>query len=77
MLYITLTVIVLVLLGASAVRADSGFGIATSGPVHLDDVDCQGDEYRLLECPQVPVGGGDCTHVDDAGVRCRAERKLD
>ena len=34
---------------------------------------CTGEEENLLQCSRVPelnVGESDCTHLEDAGVRC-------
>ena len=34
---------------------------------------CSGNENSLLDCPRVPsagVGVSDCSHSEDAGVRC-------
>ena len=39
----------------------------------LDDLVCSGNETSLLDCPRVPsagVGVSDCSHSEDAGVRC-------
>lgn len=41
-----------------------------TGPIFLDEVGCQGDELSLLACPNRRVS--DCTHSEDAGVRCTA-----
>ena len=48
------------------------FGPGT-GSIHLDDVDCEGDELGLLACPRrldQPVGQHDCSHAEDVSVRC-------
>lgn len=39
------------------------------GSIHLDDVQCTGDEERLTDCPYDPRTG-DCSHFEDASVRC-------
>ena len=42
-----------------------------SGPIMLDDVQCTGTEDRLLDCVhREPVGSHNCSHFEDAGVRC-------
>jgi len=46
------------------------------GPILLDDLTCEATESRLVDCRHDGIGQYDnCTHVDDAGVRCR-EREL-
>ncbi|KAM7451829.1 hypothetical protein ABFA07_000829 [Porites harrisoni] len=45
-----------------------------SGPIFLSNVKCTGDEHSLLECENDGFGvTGDCTHKNDAGVRCLKE----
>eukprot|EP00057_Strongylocentrotus_purpuratus_P033504 XP_791643.3 PREDICTED: deleted in malignant brain tumors 1 protein [Strongylocentrotus purpuratus] len=41
-----------------------------SGPIHLDGVQCSGREVRLESCRSQILGSHDCTHSEDAGVRC-------
>ena len=42
-----------------------------SGPIFLDQLNCNGTERSLLECPPSrPTGLHDCSHNKDAGVRC-------
>ena len=39
---------------------------------------CTGEEENLLQCSRVPelnVGESDCTHYEDAGVRCEGREK--
>ena len=40
------------------------------GPIHLDEVQCTGSESSVLQCPQNEIGNHNCTHLEDAGVRC-------
>ena len=40
--------------------------------IWLDDVQCRGNEQRLIECPANPLGSHNCGHFDDAGVSCLA-----
>ena len=40
------------------------------GPIHLDDLGCNGSEVSLLECPHKGVGNHNCKHLEDAGVDC-------
>jgi len=49
------------------------FGEGT-GQIFLSNVNCSGNEHSLLECSNDGWGEiGDCTHKDDAGVRCLKE----
>ena len=36
----------------------------------LDNLRCQGDEETVFDCPHGGLGLHDCTHREDAGVRC-------
>ena len=40
-----------------------------TGPILLDDVSCTGTEGRLVSCPY-DSNTADCSHSEDAGVRC-------
>jgi hypothetical protein len=40
-------------------------------PILLDDVSCTGSESQLLSC-SYDSNTGDCSHSEDAGVRCQA-----
>ena len=53
-------------LGATVVTSYIG----GTGSILLDDVGCTGNESRLIDCPHRGLGVHDCTHADDAGVRC-------
>ena len=41
-----------------------------SGPIFMDELSCEGEEDKLLECPSAPLGLHSCTHDQDAAVRC-------
>ena len=45
-------------------------------PIHLDNVQCTGSETTILQCPQNEIGNHNCTHSEDAGVRCLTGRYL-
>ncbi|XP_072424140.1 HHIP-like protein 1 [Chiloscyllium punctatum] len=48
-------------------RAEFGRG---SGPILLDDVECDGSEKNLLQCHHSEIGETNCSHHEDAGVMC-------
>ena len=54
---------------ATAVKAFSP-SASTSVPVWLDNVDCNGQEDRLIDCRHNGVGGHNCNHNKDAAVVC-------
>ena len=41
-----------------------------SGPIHLDNVHCTGNEAFLVNCTASGFFDHDCTHLEDAGVDC-------
>ncbi|ESO86370.1 hypothetical protein LOTGIDRAFT_129408, partial [Lottia gigantea] len=49
--------------------AEAYFGIG-SGPIWLDDVDCNGNEQNLINCRLKPWGRTNCRHGEDAGLDC-------
>ena len=43
-----------------------------NGSILLDDLVCNGDENSLLDClSEDDIGSHDCSHSEDAGVRCQ------
>ena len=44
-----------------------------SGPIFLDDVDCNGTELLLTNCTSFGVGVHDCNHFEDAAVVCKGK----
>ena len=55
--------------GTISALGEAYFG-AGSGPIHYDEVTCNGTETRLADCAHNGVGIHDCSHSEDAGVRC-------
>ena len=45
------------------------------GAIHLDELDCGGNEESLLDCPHIGVGNHNCRHYEDAGVDCTSGSK--
>ena len=42
------------------------------GEIYIENVQCNGNESTLEDCPASEVGVHDCTHSEDAGVRCQS-----
>ena len=52
------------------------YGSPANLTVLLDDLVCTGSESNLLDCPRESsnsIANTDCTHSEDAGVRCEGE----
>ena len=41
-----------------------------NGPIMLDDLNCNGNETDISECPSNRWFANNCRHDEDAGVRC-------
>jgi hypothetical protein len=56
------------------IRAEAATNSATFGPgqdpIWMDNVNCSGDEERLVDCPFNGFGSHDCSHSEDAGAIC-------
>lgn len=46
------------------------------GQIWLDEVECLGNEVRLIDCVANPLGTHDCNHPEDAGVICESRGQL-
>ncbi|KAI8517421.1 scavenger receptor [Branchiostoma belcheri] len=55
--------------GASAVRNSAYFGEGT-GPIYMDDLECDGTETSIFHCTYNGWGNENCRHSEDAGVVC-------
>ncbi|NXH11564.1 DMBT1 protein, partial [Bucco capensis] len=56
--------------GAALAAPRAAFFGEGSGRIWLDDVQCQGTEESLLQCPAAPWGVTNCQHREDAAVVC-------
>ena len=55
-------------------RVSAAFGGgANEVPIHMDNVQCSGNESRLVDCTHTTYHN--CFHVEDAGVVCLPPRK--
>ena len=60
------------LIGSTALRYTRSINpYAGMGQIWLSDVQCYGNETRLIDCPASPLGEHHCTHNEDAAVRCQ------
>ena len=60
--------------GIALYSRDSGHSPAAdfrsgTGQILLDEVECKGSEHHFTDCPY-DKHTADCTHMEDAGVRC-------
>ena len=54
-----------------AVNRFVGGGVPSgSGPIWLDNVACTGEEENIAMCYHNGLGNEDCSHSEDAGVKC-------
>ena len=55
---------------AGGVALPGGAYQSEIGQIWLDNVECEGDEDTLEDCPSLNYGIHDCIITENAGVRC-------
>uniref|UniRef100_A0A3Q3Q7P1 Neurotrypsin n=1 Tax=Monopterus albus TaxID=43700 RepID=A0A3Q3Q7P1_MONAL len=55
--------------GVAKARVMAYFGEGT-GPIHVDNVKCSGEERSLADCIKQAPGTHNCRHSEDAGIIC-------
>ena len=74
----TVVILILLIIGVCTDFNYSGFAEAKMGaffgagmgPIFLDNVECDGMEFMLLQCTARNFGQHNCFHNEDAGVQC-------
>lgn len=56
------------LVDAISIRRAARVFSTGSGPIFIDNLDCESDERNLLACPHNVLH--QCQHADEAGVQC-------
>ncbi len=54
----------------TGVATQNLFGPAVGLPIHLDGVQCSGDEGGIIDCSHNSIGVHDCSHFEDTGIIC-------
>ncbi len=65
----SLTVLLKSCTHAGATAIFNGFSEGASS-IWLDNVQCNGNESNLIDCPANQIGRHNCDHSEDAGVNC-------
>ena len=60
---------------AGRIFSNAFFGPGT-GPIFLDDVQCNSSASQLLECFSSPILSHNCIHTEDAGVGCEGTHTM-
>ena len=59
-----------------AIAAAGAYFGEGSGPILLSNVVCNGDETRIVDCPNQRLAQHSCFHSEDASVICQRKRTL-
>lgn len=51
------------------------FGRGT-GPIHINAVECQGNETSIVQCNHSGWGNHDCDHNQDISVNCTSQKSM-
>lgn len=51
------------------------FGRGT-GPIHIDAVECQGNETSIVQCNHSGWGSHNCDHNQDISVNCTSQKSM-
>ena len=54
----------------NAIAFGNGYFGQGNGTIWLDDVQCEGHENYLFQCPAADFGDHNCAHFEDVGIRC-------
>ena len=67
---LAMSYLVIVYLSGAQPRINGAFGQGV-GDIFLDNVVCDGNELRLVDCASNPLAAHNCQHTQDAGVVCQ------
>ena len=54
-----------------AVAFSNAYYGMTTGPIHISNVQCTGNESGLINCTYNRTSAASCNHSSDAGVLCQ------